>query len=115
MIDQTPFADKAREHCQSPVLAQAEARLKSPGELLARPGLLCAVQGALVFVEEEIMEPGAVTVWQAAGHLCAGRQPAAALRRAGISQIPVVRHPGRGVYTGQVPGMRLRAVGGILL
>ncbi|MBW2453102.1 MAG: hypothetical protein JRI68_01250 [Deltaproteobacteria bacterium] len=60
MIDPKPFVDKAEAECGQTVLAQGEARLRSEHQL-GETGLLCAVEDGLLFVEEDVLDPGEVT------------------------------------------------------
>jgi len=62
MYRESEFIAKAEEETGAPIVAHAEARLQRPGELLPRSGLLAATRDALVFVVEDILEPGEVIV-----------------------------------------------------
>ncbi len=61
MIDLKPFVDKAETASERSVLAHGEARLSTERQL-GDTGLLCAVEDGLVFVEEDVLNPGEVTI-----------------------------------------------------
>ena len=67
MIDPKPFVETAEKESGKTVLISSEARHRTSSEALGRSGLLCSVEGALVFVRDDFMKPGKVEIIPSAG------------------------------------------------
>jgi hypothetical protein len=63
MLDSKPFVERAERETGQSVLASCSVRRKLPDRALGERGVLCAIEAGLVFVEDAIVGPGAVTLY----------------------------------------------------
>lgn len=61
MLDTAAFVERAERETGQTVRASCEARWRRADAVIGKAGLLCATDDGLVFVEDAILEPGAVS------------------------------------------------------
>ena len=64
MLNEQQLVQAAESATGSPLIERLEASLQSPGQITSQRGLLGATHAALVFVEDQLLRAGAVTVWK---------------------------------------------------